>query len=86
MYLIIIDGNGASASFFWVQPDRSVSISERHQLPVMQWVDGRYSLFAYAIEGLDVLEKLRDGDILLRTQVEDGVWKLVAPDMSFTEM
>lgn len=68
-----------------MQPDRSLSISERHQLPVMQWLDSRYSLFAYAIEGLDVLEKLRDGDVLLRTQVEDGVWKLEAPDASFIE-
>lgn len=76
------DANSASSGFFWLQPDKSMSVSERHMLPSIQRLNDRYALFAYAIEGLDVLEKLRPGDTLVKAKVEEGAWRLLLPDES----
>ena len=60
----------SSSSFFWVRPDRSravpMSVGERHASPAVNRLNNRFSLFAHVVEGNDVLELLRPGDILLR--------------------
>jgi cyclophilin family peptidyl-prolyl cis-trans isomerase len=58
-----------SSSFFWVRPDRSrtpVSVGERHASPAINRLNNRFTLFAHVVEGNDVLELLRPGDVLLR--------------------
>ncbi len=60
------------------RPDQGVR--ELHRQPAVQRLNDRFSLFAYAIEGLDVMDRLREGDILLRARVEDGVWSLSQPE------
>jgi hypothetical protein len=66
LFFLHKDGNGASSSFFWVKPDRSLYPTERNELPTIQRLNNRYSLFAHVTEGNDVLELLRPGDVLVR--------------------
>jgi cyclophilin family peptidyl-prolyl cis-trans isomerase len=66
LLLSLSDGNGASSCFFWVQPDKSQSPAERNSIPAIQRLNSRYSLFAHVVEGNDVLDLLRPGDVLLR--------------------
>ena len=80
------DGFGDSlvsnvGSFFWVPPDRSLRVTEREALPAMRRLSGRCSLFAHVVEGNDVLELLRPGDVLLTAEVKDeeGSWRLQRP-------
>lgn len=80
MYHSPQDSNGASSTFFWVRPDPTLTVSERHALPVIKRLNDRYALFAYAIEGLDVLEKLKVGDVLVSTRIEEGAWRLELPN------
>ena len=49
-----------------MKPDRSLYPTERNELPTIQRLNNRYSLFAHVIEGNDVLELLRPGDVLVR--------------------
>jgi hypothetical protein len=77
-----LGGGGASSSFFWVPPDRSLSVSEREASPAVKRLTSRCSLFAHVIEGNDVLEMLKPGDILATAEVKEegsGVWKLLRP-------
>ena len=74
------DENGASQGFFWVQVDRSMSVSERHQSPVISKMNNRFSLFAHVVEGNDVMDLLRPGDMLVHADVKDeslGTYNLV---------
>jgi peptidylprolyl isomerase len=73
------DYNGGSAAFFWLPPDRSKSLQQRHMEPAVQRLNYKYALFAYVVDGIDVLEQLREGDVLVSAQVEDGVWDLQTP-------
>jgi cyclophilin family peptidyl-prolyl cis-trans isomerase len=75
------DGNGASSSFFFVPPDRSITISERHLLPVVTRMNQRFSLFAHCIDGNDVLGQLKSNDVLLSAKVEEGAWRLIPPPL-----
>lgn len=80
MYHGVDDGNGASTSFFWLPLDRSKSLQQLHQSPVIQRLNNKYTLFAYVVEGNDILQQLQPGDILDNARVEEGVWKLIQPD------
>ena len=74
------DENGASQGFFWVQVDRSLSVSERHQSSVISKMNNRFSLFAHVVEGNDVMDLLRPGDMLVHADVKDeslGTYTLV---------
>ena len=74
------DGNTVG-SFFWVPPDRTFRVTERSILPAMRRLSGRCSLFAHVVEGNDVLELLRPGDVMLAAEVKDeqGSWTLLRP-------
>lgn len=66
------DENGASSSFFWVQPNRALSVSERHSSSIISKMNNRFSLFAHVVEGNDVMDLLRPGDVLLSADVKEG--------------
>lgn len=70
------DPNGANSAFFWVKPDRSKTLAERHTQDALARLNARYTLFAYCIDGIDVLEQLKAGDVLVSTEVEGGLWEL----------
>ena len=36
-----------------------------------------FAIFAFIVEGLDVLNQLDDDDVVLKTEVEPGNWKLL---------
>jgi hypothetical protein len=74
------DNNGASTAFFWIPADSSQTLLERNSKILFSTLNNQFSLFAYAIEGNDVLESLRPGDVLISADVEDGVWKLEEPN------
>ena len=74
------DRNGASVSFFFPQVDRKVPVSKLNELPVIQRLNNKYSLFAYAIDGEEVISRLRPGDVIDSVVVEPGIWKLYQPD------
>ena len=80
------DGNGASSAFFWMPADRSQSVAERQASSLTQELNNHYSIFAYAIEGNDVLEALNESDILKEVTVEDGPWRLVSDDSALDEI
>lgn len=71
------DNNAASSSFFWIPADQSTNVIERDSSLLFSQLNNQYSLFAYAIEGNDVLEKLQQGDLLVSAVAEDGLWELV---------
>lgn len=73
------DGNGASTGFFVLPPDPALSVIERDALAAFQRLENRYSLFAYCIDGNDVLQQLTDGDVLASCRVEPGMWELLPP-------
>ena len=63
--------NGGSSEFFAL-PRRDVSMKRAKLL------DGQYSPFGYIIEGSDVYQSLRPGDIIKSTDVSDtGLLNLV---------
>ena len=79
MYHAPQDGDGASSSFFYVSPSpqsEDLNLFERHTSPAIDRLNNYYSLFAYVIEGIDVLEQLKEGDVLVSTIIEDNAWEL----------
>jgi peptidylprolyl isomerase len=73
------DRNGASASFFCIPKGSSgAAWEELRQNPILnEKLNQRFSLFAYIVQGRDVLERLRAGDVLKKVDVLDGPWQLV---------
>ena len=71
-------GNGASTSFFWTRWDPNLSIPKRAALSVTKRLDRKFSLFAYIVEGQDVLERsLRSGQCVVKSiDVLDGPWSI----------
>jgi hypothetical protein len=70
------DLDGASASVFWLPYDHrrrcfnsTSSSGSTTEDAVLRQVNRQFSLFAYVIEGAEVLPLLRPGDIVLRTLV-----------------
>lgn len=68
--------SGASAAFFSIPFDSSISVTQRTAQLSMSRLNQKYSLFAYCVDGNDVLSNLRDGDLLVRAQVEPGLYNL----------
>lgn len=72
------DRNGASSNFFFTPLNyTSTNVYQLNQLPIIQQLNSKYSLFAYVIEGYEVLDNLKPGDIIQSTVVEDGFWDLL---------
>jgi hypothetical protein len=78
------DLDGASASVFWLPYDHrrrcfnstspsgggtSDTSGSTAEDAVLRQVNRQFSLFAYVVEGAEVLPLLRPGDIVLRTMV-----------------
>lgn len=63
------DNNAASGAFFTIGIDTSITANKRSRLPIFQRFDNQFSLFAYAINGNDILQKVEDGDTLISAKV-----------------
>jgi cyclophilin family peptidyl-prolyl cis-trans isomerase len=77
------DGNGGTGSFFWIPIDRTKTATERNADSVFQQLNNEYSLFGHVIEGNDVMERLKLGDILLNATIEDGIWRLEEENIEY---
>ena len=65
------DRNGGSASIFAIPPKSKLTRE------ILEKIDKRFAIFAFIVEGLEVLNQLEDDDVLLRSEVQPGPWKLV---------
>ena len=70
------DVNGGSPAFFTVPFARDIRIGDRDRGDTMQRLNNKYSLFAFCVDGNDVLLNLKEGDVLVRAEVERGVYSL----------
>lgn len=65
--------NGGSSQFFFF-------LFEPELTPAgLNLLDGRYTVFGYVVEGKDVLEKLKAGDVIQSMKVVKGAENLVQP-------
>jgi peptidylprolyl isomerase len=46
-------------------------------------LDGRYTVFGYLVEGKEVLEKLKEGDVIESATVVKGAENLVEPQVAY---
>ncbi|VEP12625.1 putative Peptidylprolyl isomerase [Hyella patelloides LEGE 07179] len=67
------DPNGGSSQFFFFKFDTELTP------PGYNLMDGRYSVFGYAVEGKEALEKLTAGDKIISAKVVKGLENLVEP-------
>lgn len=65
------DPNGGSSQFFFFLFEPELTPAGRNLL------DGRYAVFGYLVEGKEVLEKLRAGDVIESAKVVQGAENLV---------
>lgn len=70
------DPNGGSSQFFFFKFDRELTP------PGYNLMDGRYSVFGYAVKGQEVLDLLTTEDKIISAQVVDGLENLVQPQES----
>lgn len=71
------DPNGGSSQFFFFLFDPELTPAGRNLL------DGRYSVFGYVVDGKDVLEQLKAGDVIESAKVVDGTENLVEPQVAY---
>ncbi len=67
------DNNGGSSQIFFFLFEAELTPAGRNML------DGRYAVFAYTIEGKDVLRELKAGDKIISAKVVNGIENLVQP-------
>lgn len=68
--------NGGSSQFFFF-------LFEPELTPAgLNLLDGRYAVFGYVVEGNEVLEKLKQGDVIESAKVIDGAENLVQPPVA----
>lgn len=67
------DPNGGSSQFFFFKFDTELTP------PGFNLMDGRYSVFGYAVEGKETLEELTAGDTIISAKVVKGLENLVRP-------
>lgn len=67
------DPNGGSSQFFFFKFDTELTP------PGFNLMDGRYAVFGYLVDGKDVLEAIREGDIIESAKVIEGEENLVEP-------
>lgn len=70
------DPNGGSSQFFFFKFDTEVTP------PGYNLMDGRYAVFGYVVEGKDVLEQLKEGDVIESVKVVKGAENLVQPQVA----
>ena len=76
MYHDDLDSNSGGSAFFSVPFDQSLSVYQRSQLPTMAKMNNKFSLFAFVVDGNDVLVNLKEGDLLVDTKIEAGLFAL----------
>jgi peptidylprolyl isomerase len=70
------DPNGGSSQFFFF-------LFEPELTPAgLNLLDGRYTVFGYLVEGKEVLEKLKEGDVIESAKVVKGTENLVEPQVA----
>ncbi len=70
------DPNGGSSQFFFF-------LFEPELTPAgLNLLDGRYSVFGYLVEGKEVLEQLKEGDVIKSAKVLKGAENLVEPQVA----
>ncbi|HEY9615179.1 peptidylprolyl isomerase [Allocoleopsis sp.] len=70
------DPNGGSSQFFFF-------LFEPELTPAgLNLLDGRYSVFGYLVQGKEVLEKLKEGDVIESAKVVKGAENLVTPQVA----
>ncbi|MGQ4649298.1 peptidylprolyl isomerase [Lyngbya aestuarii] len=65
------DPNGGSSQFFFFKFDTELTP------PGFNLMDGRYAVFGYLVDGKEVLEKIREGDVIESAKVVEGAGNLV---------
>lgn len=70
------DPNGGSSQFFFFLFESELTP------PGFNLLDGRYSVFGYLIEGKEVLEQLKQGDVIQSAKVVEGAENLVKPQIT----
>lgn len=71
------EANGGSSQFFFFLFDPELTPAGRNLL------DGRYSVFGYLVEGKEVLEKLKEDDVIESAKVVEGIENLVEPQVAY---
>ncbi len=71
------DPNGGSSQFFFFLFEPELTP------PGLNLLDGRYTVFGYLVEGKEVLEKLKEGDVIESAKVVKGVENLVEPQVAY---
>jgi cyclophilin family peptidyl-prolyl cis-trans isomerase len=72
-----LDPDGGSSQFFFFLFEPELTPAGRNLL------DGRYAVFGYLVEGKDVLEKLKEGDVIESAKVVKGAENLVEPQVAY---
>jgi len=72
-----LDPDGGSSQFFFFLFEPELTPAGRNLL------DGRYAVFGYLVEGKEVLEKLREGDVIKSAKVVKGAENLVEPQVAY---
>jgi peptidylprolyl isomerase len=72
--------NGGSSQFFFFLFEPELTPAGRNLL------DGRYAVFGYLVEGKEVLEKLKEGDVIESAKVVKGDENLVEPQVAEVEL
>ena len=70
------DDEGGSSSFFCIPFDNTQSVTRRTKQVSMDRLNQKYTLFAFCVDGNDVLTNLREGDVLTKATVEPGLFTL----------
>lgn len=73
------DPDGGSSQFFFFLFEPELTPAGRNLL------DGRYAVFGYLVEGKEVLEQLKEGDVIESAKVVQGVENLVEPNVAAVE-
>jgi peptidylprolyl isomerase len=71
------DPNGGSSQFFFFLFEPELTP------PGLNLLDGRYTVFGYLVEGKEVLEKLKEGDVIESATVVKGAENLVEPQVAY---
>ncbi|MFP4132784.1 MAG: peptidylprolyl isomerase [Halothece sp.] len=67
------DPNGGSSQFFFFKFDTELTP------PGFNFMDGRYAVFGYTVEGDEILEDIEEGDKIISARVIDGLENLERP-------
>jgi len=67
------DPNGGSSQFFFFKFDTELTP------PGFNFMDGRYAIFGYTVEGDEILEDMQEGDQIISARVISGIENLQRP-------